>query len=224
MIMNKLEDLIEKENLAIISCYDATFASMLANTEVDALLVGDSLGTRVKGESDILNVTMHEILYHTCAVKNGANSLPIISDMPIHSYDTKSAALINAKKIIEAGADGVKLEGGKERTVLKLKPHLSPIKAAVIPLKKNNEDLVKIASDLKNTLQKQNLGRIVLENSGNIGKSYRRHDEIGTPLCITVDFESIDDNSVTVRDRDTMNQERLNIEALPAYLIDIVNK
>lgn len=116
------------------------------------------------------------------------------------------------------------LECGKERTVLKLKPHLSPIKAAVIPLKKNNEDLVKIASDLKNTLQKQNLGRIVLENSGNIGKSYRRHDEIGTPLCITVDFESIDDNSVTVRDRDTMNQERLSIEALPAYLIDIVNK
>ena len=115
------------------------------------------------------------------------------------------------------------LEGGKERTVLKLKPHLSPIKAAVIPLKKNNEDLVKIASDLKNTLQKQNLGRIVLENSGNIGKSYRRHDEIGTPLCITVDFESIDDNSVTVRDRDTMNQERLSIEALPAYLIEIVN-
>ena len=115
------------------------------------------------------------------------------------------------------------LEGGKERTVLKLKPHLSPIKAAVIPLKKNNEDLVKIASDLKNTLQKQNLGRIVLENSGNIGKSYRRHDEIGTPLCITVDFESIDDNSVTVRDRDTMNQQRLSIEALPAYLIDILN-
>ena len=115
------------------------------------------------------------------------------------------------------------LEGGKERTVLKLKPHLSPIKAAVIPLKKNNEELVKIASDLKNTLQKLNLGRIVLENSGNIGKSYRRHDEIGTPLCITVDFESIDDNSVTVRDRDTMNQQRISIEALPAYLIDIVN-
>ena len=115
------------------------------------------------------------------------------------------------------------LGDGKERTVLKLKPHLSPIKAAVIPLKKNNEDLVKIASDLKNTLQKLSLGRIVLENSGNIGKSYRRHDEIGTPLCITVDFESIDDNSVTVRDRDTMNQQRLSIEALPAYLIDIVN-
>ena len=112
--MNKLENLIKREKLAIISCYDATFASMLASTEVDALLVGDSLGTRVKGGRDILNVTMHEILYHTRAVKNGANHLPIISDMPIHSYDTKSAALINAKKIIESGADGVKLEGGKE--------------------------------------------------------------------------------------------------------------
>ena len=112
--MNKLENLIKRERLAIISCYDATFASMLASTEVDALLVGDSLGTRVKGGEDILNVTTNEILYHTRAVKNGANRLPIISDMPIHSYDTKSAALINAKKIIDAGADGVKLEGGKE--------------------------------------------------------------------------------------------------------------
>ena len=112
--MNKLQNLIKKENLAIISCYDATFASMLANTEVDALLVGDSLGTRVKGGKNILNVTMNEILYHTSAVRNGANSLPIITDMPIHSYNTKSAALINAKKIIEAGANGVKVEGGKE--------------------------------------------------------------------------------------------------------------
>ena len=112
--MNKLQNLIKKENLAIISCYDATFASMLANTEVDALLVGDSLGTRVKGGKDISNVTMNEILYHTRAVRNGANSLPIIADMPIQSYDKKSTALINAKKIIDAGADGVKVEGGKE--------------------------------------------------------------------------------------------------------------
>ena len=112
--MNKLQNLIKKEKLAIISCYDATFASMLANTEVDALLVGDSLGTRVKGRKDILNVTMNEILYHTRAVRNGSNSLPIIADMPTQSYDKKSSALINAKKIIEAGADGVKVEGGKE--------------------------------------------------------------------------------------------------------------
>jgi glycyl-tRNA synthetase len=102
-------------------------------------------------------------------------------------------------------------------------PHLSPVKAAVIPLKKNNEELVKIASDLKNRLQKLNLGRIILENTGNIGKGYRRHDEIGTPLCITIDFDSIEDNTATVRDRDTMEQERIGIDKLPEYLAKIIN-
>jgi glycyl-tRNA synthetase len=113
---------------------------------------------------------------------------------------------------------------GKERVVLKLKPHLSPIKAAVIPLKKNNAELVNKASDLKKKLQGLNIGRVVLENTGNIGKGYRRHDEIGTPLCITVDFESLEDNTTTVRDRDTMQQERISIDALPEYLIKCINK
>ena len=113
---------------------------------------------------------------------------------------------------------------GKERVVLKLKPHLSPIKAAVIPLKKNNDELVNRASDLKKRLQSLNIGRIVLENTGNIGKGYRRHDEIGTPLCITIDFESLEDNTATVRDRDTMQQERVNIDALPEYLIKCINE
>ncbi|KRO97991.1 MAG: hypothetical protein ABS14_01375, partial [SAR86 cluster bacterium BACL1 MAG-120813-bin36] len=107
---------------------------------------------------------------------------------------------------------------GKSRTVLALKPHLSPIKAAVIPLKKNHEGLVGIASDIKKELQKLRLGRILFENSGNIGKSYRRHDEIGTPLCITVDFETLDDDSVTIRDRDTMEQSRIKISELGGYL------
>ena len=113
---------------------------------------------------------------------------------------------------------------GKSRTVLKLKPHLSPIKAAVIPLKKNNEELVKTAKDLKNKLQKLNLGRVVLENTGNIGKGYRRHDEVGTPLCITIDFETLEDNTATVRDRDTMKQERISIDELPSYLIKAINQ
>ena len=106
------------------------------------------------------------------------------------------------------------LEDGKERTVLSLKPHLSPIKAAVIPLKKNNEDLVNKAKELKNALQSLGLGRVLLENSGNIGKNYRRHDEIGTPICITVDFESLEDGTVTIRDRDTMEQSRLDIASV----------
>ena len=113
---------------------------------------------------------------------------------------------------------------GKERIVLKLKPHLSPIKAAVIPLKKNNAELVNKASDLKKRLQRLNIGRVVLENTGNIGKGYRRHDEIGTPLCITIDFESLEDNTATVRDRDTMKQERVSIDALTDYLIKCINE
>ncbi len=112
--MKTLQSLLKKEKIAIISCYDASFASMLSRTHVDALLVGDSLGTRIKGEKNILNVTMDEVIYHIRAVKNGAKELPIIADMPANSYNHKSTALANAKKIIEAGADMIKLEGGKE--------------------------------------------------------------------------------------------------------------
>ncbi len=121
-------------------------------------------------------------------------------------------AILNEAYTIE------ELDDGKTRTVLKLQPHLSPIKAAVIPLKKNNEELVNTAKKIKDDLQNIGLGRIFLENTGNIGKGYRRHDEIGTPVCITVDFESLDDNAVTIRDRDTMSQTRLNINKLSEYL------
>ena len=117
-----------------------------------------------------------------------------------------------------------KLDEGKNRIVLKLRPHLSPVKAAVIPLKKNNEDIVITAKKIKDSLQKMGLGRIILENTGNIGKSYRKHDEIGTPLCITVDFETLDDNSVTIRDRDSMQQKRLQIDELNQYVMELVKK
>ena len=101
--------------------------------------------------------------------------------------------------------------------MLKLKPHLSPIKAAVIPLKKNNEEIVAKAKAIKNELQNLGMGRVILENSGNIGKNYRRHDEIGTPICITVDFETLEDDSVTVRDRDSMSQERVSSKDLNQF-------
>ena len=111
------------------------------------------------------------------------------------------------------------LDGGKNRVVLNLKPHLAPVKAAVIPLKKNNKDIVKLAKVVKGQLQKLGLGRIIFENTGNIGKSYRKHDEIGTPVCITIDFESLDNESVTIRDRDTMDQSRVSINELSDFII-----
>ena len=110
-----------------------------------------------------------------------------------------------------------KLEDGKERIVLALKPHLSPIKAAVIPLKKNNDDLVSLAKNIKDELQSLGRGRVLLENTGNIGKSYRKHDEVGTPMCITIDFDSLENNTVTIRDRDSMDQEIIQIQELTTY-------
>ena len=109
------------------------------------------------------------------------------------------------------------LENGSKRVVLALKSHLSPIKAAIVPLKKNNEKLVNLAKSLKKELQNQKLGRVILENTGNIGKSYRKHDEIGTPMCITVDFDSLDKKTVTVRDRDSMDQQVIKISELTDF-------
>ena len=110
------------------------------------------------------------------------------------------------------------LDDGNSRVVLKLKPHLAPVKAAVIPLKKNNEDIVNLAKEVKAKLQKLGLGRIIFENTGNIGKSYRKHDEIGTPICITIDFESLDDETITIRDRDSMEQSRININEISSFV------
>lgn len=113
------------------------------------------------------------------------------------------------------GKDG---EPGETRTVLKFKPHLAPIKAAIIPLAKNKPELVNLAKGIKADLQKLGLGRVLFEDSGNVGKAYRKHDEVGTPLCITVDFQSLEDGQVTVRNRDTMAQQRVAITELSAYL------
>ena len=112
------------------------------------------------------------------------------------------------------------VEEENNRTLLKLKSHLSPIKAAIIPLKRNNPELVDLAHKVKSNLQSLGLGRVMVENSGNIGKNYRRHDEIGTPMCITIDFESLENQSVTIRDRDTMNQERVNLSEVENYYMN----
>jgi glycyl-tRNA synthetase len=120
-----------------------------------------------------------------------------------------------------------KLENGTDRIVLKLRPHLSPIKVAVIPLARNKPEIVEKAKELKDLLLKLGLGRVYYENSGNIGKSYRRHDEVGTPLCVTVDFDTIGkgenkeaEGTVTIRDRDTMKQVRVHADKLAAYITE----
>ena len=138
------------------------------------------------------------------ALKNEKNEwmVPFVIE-PSAGVDRAVLAILNEAYSMEKVDD-------KERVVLKLKPHLSPIKAAVIPLKKNDEKIVAKAKEIKNKLQKLGLGRVLFENSGNIGKNYRRHDEVGTPVCITIDFETLEENTVTIRDRDTMKQRRIS--------------
>ncbi len=116
------------------------------------------------------------------------------------------------------------LPDGKSRIVLHLKPHLAPIKAAIVPLAKNNERLMHVARSLYRQLQTLGIGCIAFEGTGNVGKSYRRHDEIGTPWCFTVDFDTLGEenpelkNTVTIRERDSMQQSRMPIEEIPHFL------
>jgi 3-methyl-2-oxobutanoate hydroxymethyltransferase len=121
--MRNLEKLFNKKNIVIITCYDATFASYLSNTNCDALLVGDSLGILIKGQTSTHKVKINDVVYHTKAVRQGASLMPIISDMPINSYNNKNIALKNAKLLINAGADIVKIEGDND--ILEIVKHLS---------------------------------------------------------------------------------------------------
>jgi glycyl-tRNA synthetase len=104
------------------------------------------------------------------------------------------------------------------RTVLHLKPHLAPNKVAVFPLKRNHDGLVSMAKGIRSDLQIGANMRTVYDDTGAIGKLYRRQDEIGTPFCVTVDFQSLEDGSVTVRDRDSMQQERVLASELEHYV------
>ncbi|MBB6015784.1 glycine--tRNA ligase [Deinococcus radiopugnans] len=128
------------------------------------------------------------------------------------------------------------LENGSERIVLKLRPHLAPIKVAVIPLARNREEITTVAKAIKAELQGLGLGRVLYEDSGNIGKAYRRHDEVGTPYCVTVDFDTLGlgggegktsdpalKDTVTVRDRDTLAQTRVKISELAGWIREKLN-
>lgn len=103
------------------------------------------------------------------------------------------------------------------RVVLKLPRELAPVKVAVFPLLQNKPELVGKAREVYQLIQ-QRFGSVVWDGSGNIGKRYRKQDEIGTPWCITVDFDSLEDDAVTIRDRDSMEQKRVNISELTTHL------
>ena len=107
--------------------------------------------------------------------------------------------------------------GVDKRTVLRLDRRLAPVKAAVLPLSRN-EQLSPVAKQVAADLRQDWM--IEFDDAGAIGRRYRRQDEIGTPFCVTVDFDSLDDRAVTVRERDTMAQERVSLDRLQGYLAE----
>ncbi len=123
------------------------------------------------------------------------------------------AFLLDAYSVVEGGrGDGAKSD---EEVVLKLHKSIAPIKVAILPLSKKPE-LQKVSEEITHELQQHWM--VQYDETGSIGKRYRRQDEIGTPYCITVDFDTSEDKAVTIRDRDTMEQERIKIEELAEYL------
>ncbi len=140
----------------------------------------------------------------------GEKYLPFVIEPSLGADRVALAFLCDAydEEVVDA-------EKGDTRVVLRLHPALAPVKAAILPLsKKLSEDAMKVYNNLAKKFN------VEFDDAGSIGKRYRRQDEIGTPLCITFDFESLEDNCVTVRDRDTMEQVRLPIDELEKYIQD----
>ena len=107
--------------------------------------------------------------------------------------------------------------GVDKRVVLKLDPRLAPVKVAVLPLSRK-EELTGPAQELAQELR--DLWNIEYDDAGAVGRRYRRQDEIGTPFCITYDFDSVEDHAVTIRERDSMEQVRIPLDQVKSYLIE----
>ena len=105
-------------------------------------------------------------------------------------------------------------QNGSKRVYLALPEHLAPVKFAVSPLLKNKPELVEKAREIYASLSKKNPGRVMWDDNGNIGKRYRRQDEIGTPHCVVIDFQTLEDDTVTIRERDTTEQRRISVKEI----------
>lgn len=133
---------------------------------------------------------------------------------PTFGVDRAVLAILTSAYAEEPAKEG---EDGEPRVYLKLNPSIAPVIAAVSPLLKNKSELVEKARVIYGAMKAQ-FGRVMWDDNGNIGKRYRRQDEIGTPYCITVDFDTLTDGTVTVRDRDSGTQERVHENDLVEYL------
>ncbi|MFL5783267.1 MAG: glycine--tRNA ligase [Bacteriovoracaceae bacterium] len=150
-------------------------------------------------------------LHYTDQMDGNKKYIPYVLETSVGCDRCMLAVMSDAYRVENAG------DAEKERTVMRFKPSLAPIKAAVMPLMKKAE-LEPTAQNLLRELQKD--FKCEYDTSGSIGKRYRRQDEIGTPVCLTIDYDTLNDQSVTVRDRDTMVQERVALDKVKAYIKD----
>ncbi|MDQ5841604.1 MAG: His/Gly/Thr/Pro-type tRNA ligase C-terminal domain-containing protein, partial [Chloroflexota bacterium] len=144
--------------------------------------------------------------------ENDRRYLPHVIEPALGADRAMLAFLLAAYDEDEAPDDKGKLE---KRTVLRFDPRLAPLKAAVLPLSRN-ERLTPVAEEVAASLRPHFM--IDVDSAGSIGRRYRRQDEIGTPFCITVDFDTLEDQAVTVRERDSMAQDRVALDQVEAYL------
>jgi glycyl-tRNA synthetase len=150
-------------------------------------------------------------LHYTDQMDGNKKFIPYVLETSVGCDRCMLAVMSDAYRVENAG------DAEKERVVMRFKPTLAPIKAAVMPLMKKPE-LEPIARNLLAELQKD--FKCEYDTAGSIGKRYRRQDEIGTPVCMTIDYDTVQDQTVTVRDRDTMVQERVSLDKVRSYLKD----
>ena len=150
-------------------------------------------------------------LHYVDQVNNNEKYIPYVLETSVGADRGLLAVLCDAYRLENEG------DAEKERSVMKFHPALAPIKTAVLPLSKKSE-LEEVSNKLFNDISRDYKSEY--DVSGSIGKRYRRQDEIGTPYCITVDFDTLNDHAVTIRSRDTMTQERIAITQVPSYLKD----
>jgi glycyl-tRNA synthetase len=213
---------ISKDNLRLYE-HPADKRSHYSKRTVDIEYRFDFVGSEWGELEGIANRTDYDLTVHQEASKvdmtyldqeSGERFLPYVIE-PAAGVDRGTLVfLLDAYAEDEAPDAKGKLE---RRTVLRLDPRLAPVKAAVLPLSRN-ADLSPKARDIAALLRKR--WNTDFDDASAIGRRYRRQDEIGTPYCVTVDFESLEDQAVTVRERDSMTQVRIGIDALPDYLAD----
>ena len=174
-------------------------------------------GIHNRGDWDLSNHSKHsgkDLNYFE--EQTGEKFIPHIIETSVGVERSLLAFLCEAYEEVKGGRTKTTESAKEEEVLLKLNKKLAPIKVAVLPLVKNKEELRKVAKEVHGLLKPHFMSQY--DEVGAIGRRYRRQDEIGTPYCLTVDFDTLKDNSVTVRDRDTMEQERVKIDELVGYL------